>query len=566
MIVLSMIALSTIVPPLQFFAHSVFGQNAFAQCAVERVFNSLPETFLIALFVWLLLRILPRQNSRTRFAVWFIALIAVAALPWLPDAAGIKLSRGALVSGGTAIVAHGAPGFLARPLTLAAAHAIHLPASWAAFLLVAWALIACMMTMRLAVGLWRLQQLRETCKPVDPALLDPALAALFAELNASQAATARPVVLATSDRIRVPAAIGLWKPMIVLPAWVLRDVAPAELGIILRHEFAHLRHWDDWTNLIQKCVRALFFFHPAVWWIERRLSLEREMACDDAVVAQTSNPAGYASCLVSLLERSLAERGWTMAQAFVHRARETSMRLARILDNQRPVATRVSKPALALVGTFAVFCAAILPDAPPVVSFERTQPSDETTYSASLSQSAIAPAIRANFTVSPDRVVATPAGFKSSGIKPDFKATSASSKQKALRSAPPAPISVLAAREEVPAHPLPGLENIREPATDAFLAALSRAMFENVMFESAAFENAMLENEMSEAGQLAAVEHTRDSRSPTVFMIRTAEFVQSDPGSSPGSSPTIWKIQVWRVMLVDPAWQHKVVTPAAHST
>src|SRR5208283_3690698 len=136
--------------------------------------------------------------------------------------------------------------------------------------------------------------------------------------------------------------------------------------------FAHLRHWDDWTNLVQKCVRALFFFHPAVWWIENRLSVEREMACDDVVVAQTANPAGYASCLVSLLERSLAGRGWAMAQAIVHRARETSMRLARILDPKRTVATRISKPALGLVGAFTVLCLAMLPNTPQVISFEQT--------------------------------------------------------------------------------------------------------------------------------------------------------------------------------------------------
>ena len=53
-------------------------------------------------------------------------------------------------------------------------------------------------------------------------------------------------------------------------------------------------HWKattppDWTNLLQKLVRAVFFFHPAVWWIENRLSLEREMACDDMVLAQTAS-------------------------------------------------------------------------------------------------------------------------------------------------------------------------------------------------------------------------------------------------------------------------------------
>jgi len=572
-----------IVPPLQFLArgilvlaHSVLPLTAFAQYAIERVVNSLPETFLIALFAWILLRILPPQNSRTRFAVWFLALLAVAGLPWLPGASAISLAStstngatGVLARLPALISANGVTAVLARPLALAAAHSIHLPSSWAAFLLTLWALIACMMTTRLAVGLWRLHQLRQTCKPVDPTVLDPSTSALFAELSASQfAAHSRPVLLATSDRIRVPAALGLWKPMIVLPAWVLRDVAPAELAIILRHEFAHLRHWDDWTNLIQKVVRALFFFHPAVWWIERRLSLEREMACDDAVVAQTSNPAGYASCLVSLLERSLAERAWTMAQAFVHRARETSMRLARILDKQRPVATRVSKPALALVGTFALLCAAILPDAPAVVSFEQPQSSDNPTYSASLVSSSIAPpAIRANFTTSPRSVGATPAMFKPNMLTPDFKTASVAPKKKALHDVPSTPVSAMAARVEAPAHPPTATENGREAtaATDSFLAALSRAMFENAMFESAALDDAMLEKEMSDASQVAAGRE-RNLALPAVVMFRTAEFVQSDPGSSPGSSPTIWRIQVWRVIVVDPAWLPNAVMPAAHST
>jgi len=48
------------------------------------------------------------------------------------------------------------------------------------------------------------------------------------------------------------------------------------------------------------------------------------MACDDEVVAGTGNPRGYAKCLISLLEKSLARRGWTMAQAAVHRAGEAS--------------------------------------------------------------------------------------------------------------------------------------------------------------------------------------------------------------------------------------------------
>jgi hypothetical protein len=197
------------------------------------------------------------------------------------------------------------------------------------------------------------------------------ITATLKDLNAERSLASRSVTLATSEHVRVPAALGLWSPMIVLPAWALAELPAGELGIILRHEFAHLRRWDDWTNLVQKIVRAVFFFHPAVWWIESRLSVEREMACDDIVVAETDNPIGYANCLVSLLEKSLAQRGWTMAQAIVHRAREASERVAQILDKNRPAAGGVSKPALGLVGTFAALCVVMVPATPQLVAFDR---------------------------------------------------------------------------------------------------------------------------------------------------------------------------------------------------
>jgi len=150
----------------------------------------------------------------------------------------------------------------------------------------------------------------------------------------------------------------------------MRELPPEDLNVILLHEFAHLRRGDDWTNLIQKIVRSLFFFHPAVWWIENRLSVEREMACDDAVLAQTANPHAYATCLVSLLEKSLAHRGWTMAQAAVHRAHEASLRLAQILNKNRPAATKVWSPALGIAGVFSVLCLVAAPQAPRLVAFD----------------------------------------------------------------------------------------------------------------------------------------------------------------------------------------------------
>src|SRR5208283_3773556 len=231
--------------------------------------------------------------------------------------------------------------------------AITIPGTWALFGFVAWALGASVALVRLAVGLWHLRRLRQSCTPVVAAKLDPVVRKTVEGIVSST-----PVTVSTSELVRVPAAIGFWKRTIILPAWALRELPREDLNVILLHEFAHLRRGDDWTNLIQKVVRALFFFHPAVWWIERRLSVEREMACDDAVLAETANPHGYATCLVSLLEKSLAHRlerkQWSLAQAAVHRVREASLRLARILDSNRPAASHIGKPVLAAVGVLSM--------------------------------------------------------------------------------------------------------------------------------------------------------------------------------------------------------------------
>jgi hypothetical protein len=167
----------------------------------------------------------------------------------------------------------------------------------------------------------------------------------------------------------VPTAIGFLKPVVALPEWTLRELSHTELNAILLHELAHLRRWDDWTNLAQKVLRAVFFFHPAVWWIEAKLSLEREMACDDAVLAETANPRAYAQCLVAVAEKTLMRRGLAMAQAAVSRVRQTTQRVAQILDANRPGATRIWKPALGLVAAFALACVGLLARSPALVSF-----------------------------------------------------------------------------------------------------------------------------------------------------------------------------------------------------
>jgi Zn-dependent protease with chaperone function len=326
-----------------------------AQIAIAHVLNSLPEGLLVAAFAWVMLCILPRQNSGTRFAVWFVALLAVAGLPFV---------------GGVANHSFVPPGVIRPMVTLSRTSGV--------LLFLAWILAAGVAMARLANGLWHLRRLRRSCTAIALPDLDVSLRETVAGFSSPGNsilgfAMRRSVTLALSEQVSVPAAIGFFTPMIVLPAWALRELPPEELKIVLLHEFAHLRRRDDWTNLLQKIVRAVFLFHPAVWWIENQLSLEREMACDDVVLAETANPRGYAKCLIALLEKSVVRRGWTMAQALVQRAREASLRLARILDasraDTRANTRNIWKPALGMVSAFSLLCLALLPRIPQFVAF-----------------------------------------------------------------------------------------------------------------------------------------------------------------------------------------------------
>ncbi len=332
--------------------------NAIAQTSALQIVNCLVEGTLIALFAGAVLKAARLQNSSTKFAVWFSALMGIAALPVL---IGISGASGA----------HGT-----SPVQAASHAAITLPGFWALRIFAAWAAIAAWSLLGVARGLWHLRVLRRSCVPVDPGMLDARVRKTLARVGSPETPSHRPVALCTSDLVQVPTAIGLVKPAVILPSWILQELSPQELNQILLHELAHLRRFDDWTNLAQKLVKALFFFHPAVWWIERQVSLEREMACDEAVVAETASPRAYAECLAhlaekTLLQRSLIRRSLALAQAALGRIRHTSLRVARILDsNRRTSAGRSWKPAVSFVAVFAIGSVAWISRTPRLIAFQ----------------------------------------------------------------------------------------------------------------------------------------------------------------------------------------------------
>jgi hypothetical protein len=110
----------------------------------------------------------------------------------------------------------------------------------------------------------------------------------------------RAVALAESTRVDVPTVIGWLSPLVLLPVSAIAALSPAQLEAILAHELAHIRRHDYLVNLLQTLVETLLFYHPAVWWVSRRIRIEREHCCDDLAVTLCGDPVAYVNALADL--------------------------------------------------------------------------------------------------------------------------------------------------------------------------------------------------------------------------------------------------------------------------
>src|SRR5262249_14160598 len=114
----------------------------------------------------------------------------------------------------------------------------------------------------------------------------------------------RTAKVCSSHDVDRPTVIGFFSPKILIPAWLLEKLTPAELEQVILHEAGHLNRADDWLNLLQKFALVLFPLNPALAWVERRLCFERELACDEHVLHTLATrdraATSYASCLATL--------------------------------------------------------------------------------------------------------------------------------------------------------------------------------------------------------------------------------------------------------------------------
>ncbi|TWU12232.1 Regulatory protein BlaR1 [Symmachiella macrocystis] len=160
-----------------------------------------------------------------------------------------------------------------------------------------WACGVGLLSLRLIV-MWRFVQ-RLRVRQTTP--VSDAVRAAF-ERVCHRMGIQRPVELLQSALVSVPTVIGCLRPVILLPTSSLMGLDTRELEAILAHELAHVRRHDNLVNILQSIVEILLFFHPAVWWLSRRIRIERENCCDDMAVGIVGNKVAYARVLARIAE------------------------------------------------------------------------------------------------------------------------------------------------------------------------------------------------------------------------------------------------------------------------
>jgi beta-lactamase regulating signal transducer with metallopeptidase domain len=284
----------------------------------ELLIASIWQGLLLTALAWAALKLAPGLRASTRFTLWLIVFTLVALLPCF------ALGRA-----------------LFGPYSVPAIHqadfSLHLNSAWAFVIEGLWVLASLYSLIRLSAGARQMRTLWRNATPVPFHDLDAELQSIVVRPGS------RPVEVRLSDAVDAPSVLGFFRPAVIVPRSLWSELAPSDLKQIVLHEMAHLDRGDDWTNLLQKLLRALSPLNPALFWAERHLCLEREQACDDAVLDAAGNARAYATCLTKLAENRLVKRAALLAPGLWKRHSELAGRVENILHRRRNLGPMLSR-------------------------------------------------------------------------------------------------------------------------------------------------------------------------------------------------------------------------------
>ena len=267
----------------------------FSRLVSEVSLSGLWEGLVLFCAVAVCLRMLPKVSASVRFALWGLTFGLGVALPLISARSTIKQGTGA------------------------AEAAIQLAPIWGYAVAGLWLILV---AARAGCLLLQALQVRRVWARANPIVGG----------ERWMAPGGRMVTLCTSAEVDSPCVIGFWSPRLLLPERLAGSLTDEEIRQIALHECEHLRRGDDWMNLLQKIGLMLFPLNPALMWMDRRLGLERELACDARVVALTGKPIAYAKCLARLAEHRRQCRHVALSLAAWSRRTELGQRVESLLQ------------------------------------------------------------------------------------------------------------------------------------------------------------------------------------------------------------------------------------------
>lgn len=300
---------------------------------MDAVLNWIWQGSVVALVTTLVLAAIERSRARDRYLTVWTALLSVLALPIVP-----YLWDAAADAGTSGAAAEASDPLFSMPMTWWTSNTA---------VLVLWTVWSAVCVSRLTVAALSLQRVKGRARPVTNARQ-----ARLAHW-ASVMTRGRRAHLVVSSGVRSAAVLGCGAPMIAIAPALLEQLTDEELDGIVIHEWSHVQRRDDVAQLLQSCIRIVAGWHPAVWWLDRQLHLEREIACDEQAVAITGSAKGYAASLVKLAELPVLRIDPAAALAAVGPA-GLQRRIVRILSSDRHASARTWR--LAAAGASASLC------------------------------------------------------------------------------------------------------------------------------------------------------------------------------------------------------------------
>jgi beta-lactamase regulating signal transducer with metallopeptidase domain len=180
-----------------------------------------------------------------------------------------------------------------------------------------------------------------------------ALRAADSIARAARPAPGAPQDARITDADIEPAVARVFHPVVLLPAALLGRLSAPELSAVLAHEREHIERHDNLKANIHRLVEALFWFHPAVWWIGRQMLEERERACDERVLENGHGATDYAAGILAVCRHC---RAGTFVSAAATSG-DLTRRVRYILGNARPASLSAIKAMCLMLATIAITAA-----------------------------------------------------------------------------------------------------------------------------------------------------------------------------------------------------------------